>query len=296
MGEYRFMIGAPHVGDLPGYAVDSLLALVKPKEGFLWQRASGMPVDVARNFLVRAMLEQGAEWLLQIDADMQYHPDSLKRLAERVTAPSTLRPFDPSTGSGYDRLRVRQAQGTTSSGGASVDMVGALCFTRYVPPVPSIFRDVTRRVHGHEFLRIQVEETRQWLEAHPEAMAECPTVLDPAPEDAMVRADATGGAFLLVHRRVFEAIEHEYAGKRGLFGRRRAARERELYGGPWFRRDQVKKGEDFLFFQRARKLGFQLWIDRSVIVKHMWGDSGGIGPEAFVAYQSVYPFERVIET
>lgn len=234
---YRFAIGTVHVAPLPGRFVDSLVGLRKPEEGFVYLRVGGMPVDMARNELVRKFLESEAEWLLQVDSDMVFAAESLNRLAKR-----------------------------------GVDLVGALCFTRYVPPLPAIFRGVTRvREDGREFLWIRCQETVEWLEAHPEALEECPVVLDPAPEDAMVRADATGAAFLLAHRRVFEAV-----------------------GEPWFVRDDLKRGEDFYFFERVRAAGIELWIDRSVIVGHLWGDERWIGPEDFVAYQSVYPLDRVI--
>ena len=235
----RFAIGTLHVAGLPGRFVDSLLALKKPREGFDWLRLSGMPVDMARNEMVRRFLAGEAEWLLMVDSDMTFAPRSLERLASR-----------------------------------RVDLVGGLCFTRYVPPLPAIFRGVTRvREDGREFLRIQCQETMGWLERHPEALERCPCVLDGAAEgDGMVRADATGGAFLLTHRRVFEAV-----------------------GEPWFKRDELKKGEDFYFFEKVRRAGMELWIDRSVVVGHLWGDQQ-IGPEEFVAYQAVYPMERVIET
>jgi len=238
----RFAIGIPHIGKLSGKFLDCYAGLRKPEEGYLHLRAGGMPVDMARNELVRKFLESECEWLLQIDSDMGFARESLARLAQRTAA-------------------------------AGLRMISALCFTRYRPPMPTIFRGVTRvREDGREFLHIRCRETMEWLEAHPEALEECPCVLEPSPEDALVRADASGGAFLLVQREVFEALSE-----------------------PWFVRDDLKKGEDFYFFERARRAGFELWVDRSVICGHEWGEQY-IGPEDFVAYQSVYPFEQVRET
>jgi len=215
------------------------MGLVKPGEGFRWIRLYGMPVDMGRNEMVRRFLEGEGERLLMVDSDMVFAAGSLERLASR-----------------------------------DVDMVAGLCFTRYIPPLPTVFRDVTRvREDGREFLRIQCQETLGWLELHPEALQERACVLTPAPVDAMVRADATGGAFLLVHRRVFEGVEE-----------------------PWFERDALKRGEDFNFFQKARRAGFELWVDRSVMVGHLWGEEMAIGAEDFVAYQAVYPVDRVVET
>jgi hypothetical protein len=235
---YRYAIGIPHIGALPGPFVDSLMGLTKPSEGFYWLRAGGMPVDMARNVLVKQFLGGEAEWLLQVDSDMTFAPASLERLASR-----------------------------------GEELISGLCFTRYVPPLPTVFRGVTRvREDGREFLQIRCQETAEWLSRHPEALEVCPAVLDPSPDDALVQADGSGAAFLLCHRRVFEAV-----------------------GEPWFQRDDLKKGEDFYFFEKARRAGFQLWVDRSVIVGHLWGELA-IGPEDFVAYQSVYPLERLIET
>jgi len=240
---YEFAIGIPHIGKLSGKFLDCYAGLVKPETGYLHIRVGGMPVDEARNELVRTFLESDCTWLLQIDSDMGFAPRSLARLAKRT-----------------------QEYG--------MRMISALCFTRYRPPVPTVFRDVTRvRDDGREFLRIQCQEMMAWLKVHPEALEKCPCVLDLEPDDGLVRADASGGAFLLVHREVFEALDP-----------------------PWFVRDGPKKGEDFHFFERARKeAGFELWVDRSVICGHEWGEQY-VGPEDFVAYQSVYQFDRVLET
>jgi len=237
----RLAIGLPHIGKFSGKFLDCYVGMRKPAEGYRLLRVGGAPVDMARNELVRKFLAGGGDWLLQIDSDMGFARESLARL-----------------------MGVAERRG--------LKMVSALCFTRYVPPLPAVFRGVTRvREDGREFLRIRCQETMAWLEAHPEAIEECPCVLDPAPEDALVRADGTGGAFLLVHREVFEALDE-----------------------PWFKRDALKQGEDFFFFQNARRAGFELWVDRSVICGHEWGTEY-IGPETFVAFQAVYPFERAIE-
>jgi len=240
----RLAIGLPHIGAFSGKFVDCYVGLRKPAEGYRHLRVGGAPVDIARNELVRRFLAGEGEWLLQIDSDMGFARESLARLFERT----------------QERPEIR--------------MISALCFTRYVPPLPTIFRDVTRvRDDGREYLRIQCRETMEWLEKHPEALTECPCVLEPAPDDALVRADGSGGAFLLVHREVFETLDE-----------------------PWFERDALKRGEDFYFFQNARRAGFELWVDRSVICGHEWGEGQYIGPETFVVYQSLYPLERLIET
>ena len=80
---YKYAIGVPHVGPVPGPFLDSMMGLTKPRDGFYWLRAGGMPVDMARNVLVKQFLEGDAEWLLQVDCDMTFAPASLERLASR---------------------------------------------------------------------------------------------------------------------------------------------------------------------------------------------------------------------
>ena len=237
----RYAIGVPHTRLFEGPVVDSLLTLQKPQDGFEWIRVPDLPVDEARNEIVKRFLaKEDLQYLLMMDSDMVAHPASLARLAQRLGQPG-------------------------------VDMVGALCFTRYRPPVPSLFAGVSRKqwrlqkewpfLYRRDWLWVQIEETYNWLHMHPEAQAKDPIVLDPAPEDSMVIAHATGGAFCLFKRECFATISP-----------------------PWFKRDDLKKGEDFHYFQRARRAGLKLWIDRSVIVHHMWGDQA-LGPLDFLAYQ-----------
>lgn len=224
----RVGIAVVHTRPFSGRFVDSLNALVKPKEGYHWIRVPDLPVDLARNEAVRSFLavRPKLEYLLQIDSDMGFAPRSLQRLMER-----------------------------------DVQLVSGLCITRSVPPVPAVFGKVTRRDGEHEWLRIQTREIFEWLLQHPEALEKCPVVLDGKPkEDGMVRENGAGAAFLLAHRDVFETV-----------------------GEPWFKRDALKKGEDFNFFQRCRKAGVQLWVDRSVILGHEWGAQYA-GPRTFMVY------------
>lgn len=215
---FKYAMGICHTWPFSGRFLDCFAGLVKPKEGFDWIRIEGLPVDEARDVIVRSSLERGNEWLLLVDADMGFHPQSWARLVERTK---------------QDK---------------SIKMISGLCVTRYIPPVPTVFGEVTRiREDGREFLHVDIAETFEWLLNHPEAVEECPTVMDPSPADALVKKNGSGAAFLMVHRDVFEAVE-----------------------GPWFVRDELKKGEDFYFFQNARKAGFQLWIDRSVLLGHEW--------------------------
>jgi len=239
----RFAVGIPHTRDFSGRFLDSLMGLERPGEGFHLIRVSDLPVDEARNEVVRRFLAYPeCEYLLFVDSDMVFHPYSLARLASRL-----------------DRVGNRLGQ--------QADMVAALTFTRCLPPVPTIFRGVAGIENGRERLYIQMDETLEWLEKYPAAQ-QCPTVLPGIPLDALVPADATGCAFVLISRYVFENIEP-----------------------PWFVRDGLKRGEDVGFFAKARDAGFKLWIDRSVVVGHEWGGGAYIGPRDFMAYRSLAPKE-----
>ncbi len=70
------------------------------------------------------------------------------------------------------------------------------------------------------------------------------------PPDARVEVDATGGAFLLVKRVVFEAITEKFG-----------------YGKWWAPIDD--QSEDFSFCERARAAGFKVHVDTGLEVGHL---------------------------
>lgn len=73
--------------------------------------------------------------------------------------------------------------------------------------------------------------------------------------DAIVRCAATGAAFVLIHRRVLEAM--------------RAANFNEAF--PWFQETQIKHrpvGEDITFCLRAAQLGFPIFVDTRAKIGH----------------------------
>ena len=98
------------------------------------------------------------------------------------------------------------------------------------------------------------------------------------PRDQLVPVDATGGAFLLVRRDVFEVIREREIGRqleqdmnRNLVGscNQAAAHLIELrasYKGWW--QDGVDN-EDISFCERARRAGFSLYVDTSLEIGHI---------------------------
>jgi len=186
----QYAIGVPHIGKFSGGFVDSLAGLVRPADGFNLIRIQGLPVDEARNEIVKRFLDSTGEFLLMLDSDMVFHPRSLERLA-------------------------RQLNGIQIFPGGC-DMVAALAFTRYVPVCPTIFRGVAKIENDHEYLYIQIDETYDWIQKHRPHSMTCPTVFPAIPLDAMTPADSTGGAFVLIKREVFEGVEQPWFVRDGL--------------------------------------------------------------------------------
>ena len=93
--------------DRPAWAfVESLWQLQAPEgETLRMTRQGPLAVDVARNEVVRAFLQQDSEWLLMVDSDATLHPQTLLRL-----------------------LSWNQP------------VVGALSFQRYGPCMPTVMR------------------------------------------------------------------------------------------------------------------------------------------------------------
>ncbi len=228
------MVGVPHIANFPGKWVDSWTSLTLPTNCRL-KRVWGRPVDVARNLLVKECLEGGFDWLLFIDADMCFAPDSLVRLNSR-----------------------------------GKPLISALCFTRRMPPTPTCYRGVQGYTEeGLPYLGIRTTETLDFLEAHQvELDLYNPGIVLPDCPDALKQYDASGAAFVLIHRKVLEAVEP-----------------------PWFKYSSPERmiGEDFYFYMKAKEAGFPLWVDRTVIVGHCFGDQY-IGALDFAAYQQLTDF------
>lgn len=224
------LVGRPH----PKFAA-SLVSLIKPSR-FVWEYVPDRPCDVARNLLVERCLEGDWQWLWFVDADMCFKPETLVRLNSRKKP-----------------------------------LIAGLCFTRVLPPAPAAYRGITRYTEeGWPYYRVQFEEILEFLEARgAELKADEPAAILEDGPDALERYDASGGACLLIHRSVLEAIEP-----------------------PWFQYtyDDRMVGEDFYFYLKAKEAGFQLWIDRTVIVGHAFGEQyiGGMTYAAYMAAAQYY--------
>ena len=94
------------------------------------------------------------------------------------------------------------------------------------------------------------------------------------PRDTIVRVDATGAAFLLVHRRPLEKLAQLRPGPQ-----------------PWFAEelteDGRERGEDLVFCDRLRRAGYEIHVDTGVAVGHE--KDWSVDLAAFEAQQAVPP-------
>ncbi len=115
-----------------------------------------------------------------------------------------------------------------------LDMLGGLCFRRSDPYQPTLY------------MREQPDKgAYNYLEDWP---------------DGVVEVDATGLAFLLIHKRVFEAIAGSPMP---------TLEERSRMPLPNFFRWEGTLGEDLRFCQDAKRAGMRIWVDTRIEIGHI---------------------------
>jgi hypothetical protein len=119
------------------------------------------------------------------------------------------------------------------------DMLGALCHQRMEPYQPTVYRKAADDAHGYTFLE-------QWEDG------------------AAVEVDATGMAFCLIHKRVFDRILQANIGQ-GL----PPLEERKQMPPPPFFRWEGEYGEDFDFCQQAKATGSRIYVDTTIEIGHV---------------------------
>lgn len=137
-------------------------------------------------------------------------------------------------------------------------IVAALAFQRHGPCPPVVMRgwqtERTTWRNAEEFPRgvgTQLEDVRTWLRAHPEMATSRPYILEPRTDDALIPVDATGCHCVLIERSVLEAMEPPW-----------------FVGGP----EIGHQGEDFYFYWKAARAGFQTQVDLGCMAGHLYGD------------------------
>jgi hypothetical protein len=161
-------IGVPHLGPLPEYFVTTLLGLNKASYYVLF--AENAPVDLARNGIVEAMLEQSsATHLFFMDADMVFPEEALERLLS-----------------------------------LDLDIVSGTYYARTDTPVPHAYRFNRQDDGGVDWYTPVGAPLVEWLAAQPD-QSELPNaaiVGEPYP----ILVDAVGAGCLLIKREVLEAV------------------------------------------------------------------------------------------
>ena len=152
-------------------------------------------------------------------------------------------------------------------------LVSALVFMRHNPVVPQIWKSYDG-IEEHYVMRIQ--DTRQWFYQHKEYIRFGPFVMDPRPDDALAPVGFCATACTLIHRTVFEDIR---------------AKVPHQNDGYWFVCDNEETGggEDRRFYEYARQVGYQAYVDRSCIAGHIAGDIPTSSAD-FIAWDSVSEF------
>jgi len=120
-----------------------------------------------------------------------------------------------------------------------LDMVGGLCFQRTPPYQPTMYVKAAEAEHGYTFLE-------DWG------------------DDEAVEVDATGMAFVLIHKRVFDRILRKQTGE-GFPD----LEQRQGMRPPPFFRWQGEYGEDFLFCREAKESGSRIFVDTSIKIGHV---------------------------
>lgn len=120
-----------------------------------------------------------------------------------------------------------------------LDMVGGLCFQRSEPYQPTLYLSAAEAAHGYTYME-------RW------------------PEDCAVEVDATGMAFVVIHKRVFDRILRHQIGQ-GF----PSYEERLQMMPPPFFRWEGEYGEDFLFCREAKAAGCRIFVDTAVKIGHV---------------------------
>jgi len=213
-------IGIPILGDMGDELFYSLMGLHKPL-GTLVTKIRSVAVDVARNQIAEK-LER--DWLFFMDSDQRFPPETLERLLS------------------WD-----------------LPIVSGLYFKSPGKPVPHAYsymwEEAKKYPEGSEqadhFYMSLVNEVATYLSRfHDQIKDGLPTAILPARREDLIECDGIGGGCLLVHRRVFEAIEK-----------------------PYFKcNPDTFIGEDFYFCRKAQAAGFKIYLDPGVLCGHQQKD------------------------
>lgn len=214
-------IGIPTAGLLGDEIFYSLMGMLKPA-GTLVTKIKAVSVDVARNIIVEK-LER--DWLFFMDDDQTFPPETLQRLMS------------------WD-----------------LPIVSGLYFKSPGKPVPHAYSYMWEEAkkypdakdeQGDHFYMSKVNEVASYLARFRDQIKDgLPTALLPAKREDLIECDGVGGGCLLIHKRVFQAMEKPY----------------------FLCNPGTFIGEDFYFSRKAQAAGFKIFLDPGVICGHKQKD------------------------
>jgi len=191
-----------------------------------------LAVDVARDHLVGVSKDRKVDAVLWADIDASWHPDAIQRLWDR-----------------------------------NVDIVCGIMYRRALPPIPTIGYYQGKNPKGQHVYDLGsfADKTRQYLmyQQKHQGMGEnfpndlCFPIEHPG---EMVEVDGIGSHFVLIRKRVFEALPP-----------------------PWYKCTTPSAGEDYWFCRKAKAAGFKIWADMTVHTGHEVGTGIDFGAREFIA-------------
>ena len=198
-------IGMPCIGGLPDEALFSFISLKKPP-GTKLTKITDKAIDVARNAIVEKLEK---DWLFFMDTDQTFHPDTLVRLLS------------------WD-----------------LPIISGVYFKSPGKPIPHIYRYAWKDKE-HLYMSMHDEIFRFLAPYKDKLKGALPAVVLPTKREDLLECDGVGAGCLLVHHRVFEAIEP-----------------------PWFKCTTGAVGEDFDFCRKAQEAGFKIYCDPGILCGH----------------------------
>lgn len=154
------------------------------------------------------------------------------------------------------------------------DVVGCLTFGRIWPHWPVSMASATTSKVGERKYAVDADETYEFLKRYERIF---PTqdftgaMLAEDEPEAFLPRSMVGMAFTLIKCSVFEQMLPDWK------------EQSEKSVPEWFKSDDGVSKEDSYFCEMASKVGAEIWMDRSVLVGHGYGDQH-INPIDFLAW------------
>lgn len=203
------------------------------KGGLQLKIQPNLAVDIARDHLVGMMKEHKADAILFADVDATWHPDAIQRL--------------------WDRKK---------------DIVCGIMYRRALPPIPTIgyyqgVNEKGRHIYDLGTFSDQVKHYLAWQKQKLGMGDNIPNNLCFPSEypGELVEVDGCGSHFVLIRKRVFEAMP-----------------------APWYKTVTVSAGEDYWFCRKAKAAGFKIYADMTVHTGHEVGTGFDVGANEFMAF------------